>query len=463
MIAIKTTEIEKTAAASVSLPLTDVKIWGRTGAGRSWLGSLVASLPLVLAPLTCASVFITLRAYSGSFSLFAAAVAEEGFWPVYQQHGPQLTAKGAVAVVCYVGLQALLFRFLPGELRTGQYTPAGHLLTYRMNGLSAWTITHLLYFALSWAGVLDPAFIARNWSGLIAAMNIAGLAVSVFAFVKAYVSPTHPDDRKFSGSSVYDFFMGIELNPRLGEMFDLKLFSNGRPGMILWTLINFSNLAYQHQTLGHVEPSLALVTVLQVMYVVDFFVNESWYLGTIDIAHDHYGFYLGWGCFCFLPIMYTVQAQYLGMHPPAAPASYTYLAVVFAAGLVGYAMFRSVNDQKSKARLLGHGCCIWGKPAQYIVAPYRTTDGRAHKSLLLCSGWWGWSRHANYVGDLLLSYSFCALVRSTNAVVWTYAVWMTLCLVHRCMRDEKRLSVKYGAAWTEYCQRVPWRFVPGVW
>lgn len=31
--------------------------------------------------------------------------------------------------------------------------------------------------------------------------------------------------------------MGIELNPRIGDAFDLKLFSNGRPGMILWTLM----------------------------------------------------------------------------------------------------------------------------------------------------------------------------------------------------------------------------------
>ena len=31
--------------------------------------------------------------------------------------------------------------------------------------------------------------------------------------------------------------MGIELNPRIGEMFDFKLFTNGRPGLIAWTLM----------------------------------------------------------------------------------------------------------------------------------------------------------------------------------------------------------------------------------
>ena len=53
------------------------------------------------------------------------------------------------------------------------------------------------------------------------------------------VESSHQQDAKMDdlGSSLYDFYMGIELNPRLGESFDLKLFSNGRPGMIAWTLM----------------------------------------------------------------------------------------------------------------------------------------------------------------------------------------------------------------------------------
>ncbi|KAI9163666.1 Cytochrome P450 monooxygenase FSL4 [Paramyrothecium foliicola] len=207
-------------------------IWGRTGVGRTWLHSLMAASPVVLAPLASISVFITLAAFDGSFSSFAEAVSREGFWSICMRHGPQLTAKGVLAVIGWVGLQALLFLCLPGKIRTGQYTPAGHLLSYRMNGLGAWAATHVLYVVLCWMGLLDPGFIPRNWSSLIAAMNLAGLLISALAFIKAYVMPTHPDDRRFSGSSIYDFYMGIELNPQLGDSFDLKLFSNGRPGII---------------------------------------------------------------------------------------------------------------------------------------------------------------------------------------------------------------------------------------
>lgn len=224
---------------------------------------------------------------------------------------------------------------------------------------------------------------------------------------------------------------------------------------------DLSNLAYQYQNQGRVEPSLVLVTILQTIYVVDFFFNESWYLRTIDIAHDHYGFYLAWGCFCYLPTMYTIQGQYLGLYPtsPSVAAQ----ALFFGIGLAGYAIFRSVNDQKDRVRRTGGQCLVWGKPAEVITAAYTTTDGKQHTSLLLCSGWWGLSRHANYVGDLLISFASCALAGTSKVLVWYYAIWMTLLLVHRCLRDEQRCSVKYGAAWTEYRRRVPWRFVPGVW
>lgn len=39
------------------------------------------------------------------------------------------------------------------------------------------------------------------------------------------------------GSILYDIYMGIELNPRFGKLFDIKLFTNGRPGIVAWTLM----------------------------------------------------------------------------------------------------------------------------------------------------------------------------------------------------------------------------------
>lgn len=58
--------------------------------------------------------------------------------------------------------------------------------------------------------------------------------------------------------------MGIEFNPRIGKWFDFKLFFNGRPGIVAWTLINLSFAAKQRELHGHVTNSMVLVNVLQV-------------------------------------------------------------------------------------------------------------------------------------------------------------------------------------------------------
>lgn len=69
---------------------------------------------------------------------------------------------------------------------------------------------------------------------------------------------------KFTGNFFYNFMMGIEFNPRIGKWFDLKLFFNGRPGIVAWTLINLSFAAKQRELHGQVTNSMVLVNVLQV-------------------------------------------------------------------------------------------------------------------------------------------------------------------------------------------------------
>lgn len=53
---------------------------------------------------------------------------------------------------------------------------------------------------------------------------------------------------------------------------------------------------------------------LKAIYVLDFFWNEAWYLKTIDICHDHFGWYLGWGDCVWLPYLYTLQVTLAFIH-----------------------------------------------------------------------------------------------------------------------------------------------------
>ena len=199
-------------------PFPNTLTWGRSSSRRSWLRSLFSASPVWLAPVIALSFFVTLSHFDGSLSKFAAAGLEEGFLPLFIAHGPRLTLKGTLAYVCWIALQAALFQYLPGPTNTGQRTPAGRLLAYRTNGLWAWIITHALYLALCYYGVLDAGFIPRNWGNLVAAMNLAGFLISAFAYGKAYLMPTHADDRKFSGMYVFLALKTTVTDPSRGRL-----------------------------------------------------------------------------------------------------------------------------------------------------------------------------------------------------------------------------------------------------
>lgn len=72
---------------------------------------------------------------------------------------------------------------------------AGVVNKYEINGLQAWLITHLLWFAnshfLSW---FSPTIIFDNWIPLLWCANILGYAVSTFAMIKGYFFPTNAKD-----------------------------------------------------------------------------------------------------------------------------------------------------------------------------------------------------------------------------------------------------------------------------
>ena len=359
-------------------------------------------------------------------------------------------------------LQVALFLALPGRIRRGTATPAGNVLSYKCNGLGAWIVSHVLFFILVKKDYISATVISDNWGSLMVISNVFGILLALFSYAKAIHFPSHPEDRCFSGSKFYDFFMGIEHNPRIGA-FDFKLFFNGRPGIVAWTLINLSFAAKQYEELGYISNSMILLNILHAAYVLDFFCNESWYLRTIDIAHDHFGFYLAWGDSAWLPFMYTLQGCYLARHPGRLP--WWAFVAILCLGFIGYFIFRSVNHQKDYFRVemkTNGKCVIWGEPARYILASYTTTDAIEKKSYLLASGWWGLSRHFNYIGDMINALSYCLTCGFSHVLPFFYFFYMVVLLVHRSFRDDIRCKQKYGAAWDRYRQLVPYRIIPYV-
>jgi 7-dehydrocholesterol reductase len=272
--------------------------------------------------------------------------------------------------------------------------------------------------------------------------------------------PTNESDRKFTNSKFYDCFMGVELNPRIGSL-DWKLFLNGRPGIIGWSLINLSFAAAQYNYHGYVSNSMILVNFLQTLYIGYFFYREAWYLKTLDISHDHFGWMFAFGDLVWLPAMYTLQCLYLVGNP--INLSFSYLLFVLALGCLGFYIFASSNNEKDKFRSKdNNNCMINGKQVRTIPCTYQTSDGKIHQTQLLMSGWWGICRHINYTGDLMLSLAYSLACGTDNIYSYFYIIYLTVLLVHRSIRDDQKCREKYGTSWNTYCQHVPYLFIPHI-
>ena len=277
--------------------------WGRASS-ISWTTACGCFLILIVCPIFVIYVWSSCTNFSCEILEPAKFLLDRPSLETLKSISPLPSLEGFGLYFGWLGFQALLYVALPGKIGYGQQTPAGHVLPYVVNGLLAWFVTHALFIAVSWTtGWYQLSIIHDYWGPLLVAANVYGYVLAVFSYLKAHYFPSHANDRKFSGSIIYDFFMGIEFNPRFGKYFDFKLFHNGRPGIIAWTLINFSFAAAQFREIGYVTNSMLLLNWLHLVYVLDFFYNEDWYLRTIDIAHDHFGFYLAWGDSVWLPYM----------------------------------------------------------------------------------------------------------------------------------------------------------------
>uniref|UniRef100_A0A8C5GY31 7-dehydrocholesterol reductase n=1 Tax=Gouania willdenowi TaxID=441366 RepID=A0A8C5GY31_GOUWI len=384
--------------------------------------------------------------YSGESSLSSIWARAPSFsWSAAQIY----TVWVCFQVFLYLCVPDVMHKVLPGYVggvQDGARTPAGLINQYQINGLQCWLITHALWGAnthyFHW---FSPTLIFDHWIPLMWCTNLLGYAVSTFAFIKAYLFPTNAKDCKFTGNVFYNYMMG--------------LFFNGRPGIVAWTLINLSYMAKQQEVHGYVTNSMVLVNVLQAVYVLDFFWNEAWYLKTIDICHDHFGWYLGWGDCVWLPYLYTLQGLYLVYHP--VQLSNVHFLSVLVLGVVGYYVFRSTNHQKDVFRRTDGTCSMWGHAPTYIECSYRSGDGSVHRSKLT-SGFWGVARHMNYTGDLMGSLAYCAACGFQHVLPYFYIIYMSILLLHRCVRDEHRCSSKYGKDWKRYTDAVPYRLLPGL-
>lgn len=212
-------------------------------------------------------------------------------------------------------------------------------------------VPKLYFFALSHralgisglGGVASTSLKLSVLYDLYAELAVAAATISFVLSIGLYLASCRSgaklaDATGTVGRSVmYDFFIGRELNPRIGPL-DLKFFCELRPGLIGWVIINLGMMSKQREVQGFVSASMIAVNVLQGLYVWDGLFFEKAILTTMDITTEGFGFMLAFGDLGWVPFTYSLQAHYLVTNDPGLPL--WAVGAISCFGLVGYAIFR---------------------------------------------------------------------------------------------------------------------------
>lgn len=367
----------------------------------------------------------------------------------------------------FLGL-VVLDRIVPGAEVDGVELRDGTRLKYKFNG--TWIVLLLVssLLARAWAtnwALPELVFVYDHLLQLTIVAILFAFALASYCYAVSFIGSSEPSSspkkNKSSkknnvkllavggntGSVIYDWFIGRELNPRIGN-FDIKVFCEMRPGLLLWVIINLSMAHHQYSKYGYVSDSMVLVNLVQNWYVFEGTLYEQGLVSMIDVTTDGFGFMLAFGDLALVPFTYTMQTRFLADNPVHLGwIKCLAIVLVYFAGLY---IFRASNNQKARFKS--------GHPSASHLKYIQTPSG----SKLIVSGWWGMSRHINYFGDWLTSAAYCLPTGFSSPIPYYYLVYFASLLIHRETRDEQKCAAKYGDTWLEYKRRVRWKIIPYV-
>ncbi|MFZ5438507.1 MAG: DUF1295 domain-containing protein [Myxococcota bacterium] len=333
---------------------------------------------------------------------------------------------------------------VPGRWVDGYVTDAsGKKLRYHLNGLRVFFLTIAAWVGACAAGLLPwDAFYVHRWE---MAASACGLGL-VFSAIIVFTAPRTPGSNLLA-----DFYLGRRENPQaLGGRLDAKMWLYLIGATML--ALNLYSFGAAHWLAHRDDPSAGVFVSMGIFtfFLVEYLNFEEVHLYTYDFMAEKVGFKLGWGCLTFYPFFYSVGlwTQAEKPNPHTHPALLVLCVVLF---FTGWAFARGANMQKFHFKR--------DPNRKFLGITPEALEGR-----VLVNGFWGLSRHINYLGELLMASAITLSLGYPGAwEPWLYPLYYVVLLFPRQYADDQRCAKKYGPLWDAYVQRVRWRIIPFVY
>eukprot|EP00003_Mantamonas_plastica_P003961 TRINITY_DN1310_c0_g1_i1.p1 TRINITY_DN1310_c0_g1~~TRINITY_DN1310_c0_g1_i1.p1 ORF type:complete len:278 (-),score=65.26 TRINITY_DN1310_c0_g1_i1:259-1092(-) len=273
------------------------------------------------------------------------------------------------------------------------------------------------------------------------------------------------DATKFT---IHEFFMGAILHPRLWNgVVDVKMWAETRLSWN-WLLLMTIGGAIQSAKMHGGVPSYGALFMVYAHWLYtnacakgEHFIPYTW-----DIFREKFGWMLCFWNFCGVPMLYVHQSLYLASHEdivlPFDMNPELYYGILLIIISVAYWIWDEAQGQKNELKAIMRGSRI----ERRLFPTFRLLNKpkllKCDAGIILADGWYLYARKPHYTADTVMALCWGLSCGIGSWSPYFYVLFFGGMIYHRTLRDEDRMSKKYGETWVEYCKLSPYRYFWGL-
>ncbi|THY80917.1 sterol reductase/lamin B receptor, partial [Aureobasidium pullulans] len=231
------------------------------------------------------------------------------------------------------------YLYMPGVYGKGKRLPSlgGKQLEYYCSAVWSWYTTIILAIVLHVSGLFPLYTLIDEFGSIMSVAIISGFLVSIIAYFSAL---SRGAEHRMTGSPIYDFFMGAELNPRLFTWLDFKMF-------------------FEYENYGYVSGEAWFLLMAHFLYANACSKGEELIITSWDMYFEKWGFMLIFWNLAGVPLSYCHCTLYIANHDPSEYHWPTWaLVLLFITYLFVYWIWDTANSQKNMFRAQERGVAL---------------------------------------------------------------------------------------------------------
>eukprot|EP00927_Polykrikos_kofoidii_P023197 TRINITY_DN21428_c0_g4_i1.p1 TRINITY_DN21428_c0_g4~~TRINITY_DN21428_c0_g4_i1.p1 ORF type:complete len:455 (+),score=54.34 TRINITY_DN21428_c0_g4_i1:69-1433(+) len=399
-------------------------------------------------PLGCAAIIVASHVFMFWQATTLFGYNFEMFLPTWRSIG---------FFAAYHAASIAFARYMPGLEVPGQAK-----IGYLCNGYASFWATLAGAAAVHLLDVFDLTILMNEYPAMLS----TGIVLSNAYCVMLHLYYASPEER----FSVYDYFMGVVLHPRLcnGKV-DIKMVAEARLSwnlLLLVTVGSWLDLAKRHEN-TFLNPALFMV-IAHGVYVNAIAKGEHFIPYTWDMTTENFGWMLNWWNCAGVPLFYCYNSIFLAKNadnlalPLPEKIWYPLLVILY---LVAAWVFDEANYHKCyfKAEMRGETVVLTRNLFPTMRHVKNPKYLKCEAGVLLIDGWYAWGRKIHYTADTSIALIQGLSCGFTSFMPYTYLFFFAAMITHRSGRDELHCREKYGKTWDKYLAAVPYKFIPGIY